>query len=173
RRLGPVEGPEHRRRDGLAPIARCCGRRGFGGLGCTLRSCSRKHSFGACILSALRTTTPLPDVEAEALGLDAELVELGLVDDAEDLADVVVVEGHQPPAPNLLKIMDMADVGAAAGSFFVIAVTGRDWRTKSSPSWSKAHSMSCGAPKWRSTCLAMSTRAVIASSSRQDFLRRS
>src|ERR1700742_1585536 len=98
-------------------------------------------------------------MQAEPLRLDAELVEVGLIDDPEDLADVVVAEGHQPPAPNLLKIIDIAEVGAGAcGSGLARPVTGRDWRMKSSPRWSKAHSMSWGAPKWRSMCLAIATR---------------
>src|ERR1700744_2265437 len=113
-------------------------------------------------------------MQAEAFRLDGELIELGLVDDAEDLADIVVVEGHQPPAPNLLKISDTAAEGAGArASLLARPVTGRDWRMKSSPVWSKAHSMSWGEPKCFSTRLATSTTPLLAAGSREGAWRRS
>src|SRR3954464_15257254 len=78
-----------------------------------------------------------PHVQPEARHLDPQLVELGLVDDPQDLADVVVREPHQPPpppAPNLPMIIDSADAGAcsALSSFFAapVAVTGRDCTTR-------------------------------------------
>src|SRR4051794_24780332 len=58
-----------------------------------------------------------PHVQPEARHLDPQLVELGLVDDPQDLADVVVREPHQPPpppAPNLPMIIDSADAGACS-----------------------------------------------------------
>ena len=55
-----------------------------------------------------------------------------LVHDPQDLRDVVVAETHQ--APNLLMIMSSAVLPFGASTFgAAVAVTGRDWTTKTSP----------------------------------------
>src|SRR3954447_4828220 len=120
-----------------------------------------------------------PDVQPEARHLDPQLVELGLVDDPQDLADVVVREPHQPPpppAPNLPMIIDSADAGAcsALSSFFAapVAVTGRDCTTRRSPSCASAHSTSWCEPKYLCTRRATSTSAASSGSSRDASDRR-
>ena len=84
------------------------------------------------------------DVERQLAGLDAELVEVGLVDDPQDLADVVVAERHYEsffPAPKALITSAIADV-AVVEAGLCTAVTGRDWTTKSPPSRATTHSTS-------------------------------
>ena len=52
-------------------------------------------------------------------------------------------------------------------------VSGRTCSTRTAPPWSTAHSMSCGARRWRSMCFASSARRPISSSPRHDASRRS
>src|ERR1700758_2324322 len=110
-------------------------------------------------------------MQREAVGLDEELVQLRVVDDPQDLPDVLVGEGHQPPAPNRCMTSDMADAGAA--SRLGRPVTGRDWRTYSVPARSIAHSTSWGAPKCPSTRPLSSTSAASSPASRHGAVRRS
>ena len=55
------------------------------------RSCRRRWARAACGAGG----AVLAHVQREARGLDPQLVELGLVDDPQDLADVVVSERHR------------------------------------------------------------------------------
>src|SRR5262245_12544498 len=94
-------------------------------------------------------------VEFEAVGLDQELVEVRVVDEPQDLADVFVAQCHYCffSAPKVLIKSDIAEAGFAfsSDSGFANPVTGLDCTTNrlsgSSTSRAIAHSMSWREPK--------------------------
>src|SRR5689334_1175043 len=99
-------------------------------LGCAGgRSLSHSHQRSKRGSVATRT---LRYVEYEVLGFDVELVQVGLVDQLQDLADIVVGKAHVSPrltlAPKVVMTAAIAELGAGFGLGPSTPVTGRDCR---------------------------------------------
>ena len=135
-RLGAVERPQHRGGDRGRVRPPSPARR----VSAWLRSADWDRSRpGGRLRRPARPLprSPLTHVQRETLGLQAELGQVRLVDDPQDLADVFVGERHRQsfggPAPNVLMISDIADAGLGFSGFLASPVTGRAWTTNSSP----------------------------------------
>ena len=165
-RLGAVEGAEHRRRRSWRHAVR--------------RAALRRRR-PAARAALRRPVAASPHVEREPLGLDAELLDLGLVDQPEDLADVVVAQRHRDSGslavagrrrtcPARATAPSRTAFGARSGT----VVTGRAWSTTSASGSARpraiAHSTSWWEPKWRSTRRATSTSAASCASPRHALV---